>query len=78
MPFRFVGDSPANFRPRPANSFLVANADYIAENTGDAAPEIVLMRSLGDPEPVAAAARKVFADAPGVRDHQRRRDAAPD
>jgi len=25
------------------------------------------MRSLGDPEPVAAAARKVFADAPGVR-----------
>ena len=64
----FVGVARARFPTAPHDSFLVAfNADYIAENTGDAAPEIVLMRSLGDPEPVAAAARKVFADAPGVR-----------
>ena len=66
VPFRFVGVA-REFPTAPHDSFLVANADYIAENTGDAAAEIVLMRSSGDPEPVAAAARKVFADAPGVR-----------
>ena len=66
VPFRFVGVA-REFPTAPRNSFLVANADYVAEKTGDAAAEIVLMRTSGDPEPVAAAARKVFADAPGVR-----------
>ncbi|HEY1865181.1 MAG TPA: FtsX-like permease family protein, partial [Roseiarcus sp.] len=51
----------------PRDSFLVANADYVAEKTGGATAEIVLMRVAGDPEPVAAAARKAFADVPGVR-----------
>jgi putative ABC transport system permease protein len=66
VPFRFVG-VVREFPTAPRDSFLVANADYVAEKTGDAAAEIVLMRVQGDPEPVAAAARKVFADAPGVR-----------
>ena len=66
VPFRFVGVA-REFPTAPRDSFLVANADYLAEHTGDAAAEIVLMRAAGDPETVAAAARKVFADAPGVR-----------
>jgi putative ABC transport system permease protein len=65
VPFRFVGVA-REFPTAPRDSFLVANADYIAEKTGDAGAEIVLMRALGDPEPVAAAARTAFADAPGV------------
>jgi putative ABC transport system permease protein len=66
VPFRFVGVA-REFPTAPRDSFLVANADYIGEKTGDAAAEIVLMRASGDPEPVAAAARTVFADLPGVR-----------
>jgi putative ABC transport system permease protein len=66
VPFRFVGVA-REFPTAPRDSFLVANADYVAERTGDAAAEIVLVRASGDPEPVATAARKVFADAPGVR-----------
>jgi putative ABC transport system permease protein len=66
VPFRFVGVA-REFPTAPRDSFLVANADYVAEKTGDAAAEIVLMRASGDPEPVATAARKVFVDAPGVR-----------
>jgi putative ABC transport system permease protein len=64
--FRFVGVA-REFPTAPRDSFLVANAEYVSEKTGDAGAEIVLMRASGDPEPVAAAARKVFADAPGVR-----------
>jgi putative ABC transport system permease protein len=55
------------FPTAPRDSFLVANADYVAEKTADATAEVVLMRASGDPEPVAAAAKKVFADAPGLR-----------
>ena len=66
VPFRFVGVA-REFPTAPGDSFLVANADYVAEKTGDAAAEIVLMRALGDPEPIAAAARKAFADAAGIR-----------
>jgi putative ABC transport system permease protein len=66
VPFRFVGVA-REFPTAPRDSFLVGNADYVAEKTGDGAAEIVLMRASGDPEPVAAAARRVFADMPGVR-----------
>jgi putative ABC transport system permease protein len=66
VPFRFVGVA-REFPTAPRDSFLVANADYIAEKTDDTTAEIVLMRASGDPETVAAAARKAFADAPGVR-----------
>jgi len=66
VPFRFVGVA-REFPTAPRDSFLVANADYVAEKTGDRAAEIVLMRASGDPEPVAAAARRVFADVPGIR-----------
>jgi putative ABC transport system permease protein len=66
VPFRFVG-VVREFPTAPRDSFLVANADYVSEKTGDAATEIVLMRASGDPEAVTAAARKIFADAPGVR-----------
>ena len=46
VPFRFVGVA-REFPTAPRDSFLVANADYIAEKTGDAAAEIVLMRASG-------------------------------
>jgi putative ABC transport system permease protein len=66
VPFRFVGVA-REFPTAPRDSFLVANADYVAEKTGDGAAEIVLMRASGDPQSIAAAARTVFADVPGVR-----------
>jgi putative ABC transport system permease protein len=66
VPFRFVGVA-REFPTAPRDSFLVANADYVAEKTSEGAAEIVLIRASGDPEPVAAAARKVFADEPGIR-----------
>jgi putative ABC transport system permease protein len=65
-PFRFVGVA-REFPTAPRDSFLVANADYVAKMTGDSAAEVVLMSVPADPETVAVAARKVFADAPGVR-----------
>jgi len=61
-PFRFVGVA-REFPTAPRDSFLVANADYVAKMTGDSAAEVVLMSVPADPETVAVAARKVFADA---------------
>jgi putative ABC transport system permease protein len=58
VPFRFVG-VVREFPTAPKDSFLVANAVYIAEQTGSPAREVVLMRVAGDPSVVAAAARSV-------------------
>ena len=59
--------SSASFRPRPKNSFLVANADYVARRTGADIAEIVLLRSSGDPAALAERARAIVASLPGVR-----------
>jgi putative ABC transport system permease protein len=60
VPFRFIG-IVREFPTAPKDSFLVANADYIAKQTGSEAHEIVLLRTSGDTDTVAAAARKLAA-----------------
>ncbi len=54
------------FPTAPKDSFLVANASYIAAQTGSAAAEIVLIRTVADPAQVAARVRPVVAGLPGV------------
>ena len=55
VPFVFSG-VVREFPTAPRDSFLVANADYVATATGIAAREIVLMKADGDLAPVKRAA----------------------
>ena len=48
VPFRFVGVA-REFPTAPRDSFLVANAAYVASVTGSPAAEVVLIRTAGDP-----------------------------
>ncbi len=64
VPFHLVG-IVREFPTAPKDSFLVANAGYIAEQSGVAA-EIVLIRTTADPAQVAEQARAVVAGLPGV------------
>ncbi|MGR3572318.1 ABC transporter permease [Brevirhabdus sp.] len=57
VPFKFVGVA-LEFPTAPKDSFLVANADYIAQQTGAPGREVLLMRSNGDPKALAAEVRK--------------------
>lgn len=66
MPFKFVGIA-REFPTAPRDSFLVANAEYIAKMTGDTAAEYVLMRSDGDPAGLAKAVRKAIGDDPALQ-----------
>jgi putative ABC transport system permease protein len=64
--FRFVGVT-REFPTAPKDSFLVANAGYVAQQTGTGAAEIVLLRVRpGAIEPVAAAARREAAALSGA------------
>jgi putative ABC transport system permease protein len=65
VPFRFVG-VVREFPTAPRDSFLVANAGYIAQHTGASAAEIVLLKTTV-PEQVAAAARVVVAPLGAVK-----------
>lgn len=65
VPFRFIGVA-REFPTAPKDSFLVANATYIADKTGSDAAEVVLLRTLVT-ESVAAEARKIAASRPGVK-----------
>ncbi|KAE8754853.1 FtsX-like permease family protein [Paraburkholderia madseniana] len=60
VPFRFVG-VVREFPTAPRDSFLVANASYIAQQTGTSAAEIVLLKTTVPPGQVAAAARAAVA-----------------
>jgi putative ABC transport system permease protein len=64
--FRFIG-VVREFPTAPKDSFLVANASYVAERTGSPASEVVLMRVIGDPAQVAVAAERAAAGLPGVK-----------
>jgi putative ABC transport system permease protein len=64
--FRFIG-TVREFPTAPKDSFLVANADYIARQTGADASEVVLLRTSGDMDAVAAAARKLAATQGGTK-----------
>ncbi|MFJ2366352.1 FtsX-like permease family protein [Pseudomonas sp. NPDC087697] len=63
--FHFIG-LVREFPTAPHDSFLVANATYVSQQTGAQGAEIVLLRSdAADLEGLANAARKVVADLPG-------------
>ena len=59
VPFHFAG-IVKEFPTAPHDSFLVANAAYIAAQTGSAGAEIVLVRAVGNPPALAAAIRDVL------------------
>ena len=54
------------FPTAPRDSFLVANAAYIAQQTGATAAEVVLLKTQANPQAVAEAARRIVAALPGV------------
>jgi len=64
--FHYIG-IVREFPTAPTDSFLVANASYLSQVTGYAGDETVLMRVKGSPAAVAARARAVMADIPGVK-----------
>jgi putative ABC transport system permease protein len=66
VPFIFAG-VVREFPTAPHDSFLVANASYVAGATGVDAREIVLLRTSGDKEAVKNAAIAVTKAMPGVR-----------
>ena len=66
VPFLFIGVA-REFPTAPKDSFLVANANYIAEKTGSNAAEVVLMRTSANAESVAPAARQTAASLPGMK-----------
>ena len=66
VPFTFVG-VVREFPTAPKDSFLIANASYLAAQTGDAAREVVLLRTNGDGRTLAGRARALVSDLPGVQ-----------
>jgi putative ABC transport system permease protein len=66
IPFHFVG-VVREFPTAPKDSFLVANASYIAQQTSTDAAETVLLRAIGNPSQVADRARAVTNSLPGVK-----------
>lgn len=64
--FHFLG-VVREFPTAPKDSFLVANASYIAQQTGSAAAEIVLLRASDNPADLATQARNAVSTLPGVR-----------
>jgi putative ABC transport system permease protein len=57
VPFKFIG-VVKEFPTAPRDSFLVANAAYLAAQMGDARAETVLVRAAGDPAALAAILRE--------------------
>jgi putative ABC transport system permease protein len=66
IPFHFLG-VVREFPTAPKDSFLIANASYLAQQTGSDNAEIVLMRANGNPADLAAQARQVLSSLPGAR-----------
>ncbi len=65
VPFHFIGVA-REFPTAPRDSFLVANARYVAQKTHTDAAEMVLLKT-PTPAQVAMAARAVVAALPGVK-----------
>lgn len=66
VPFKFLG-VVREFPTAPKDSFLVANAQYIARKTGINASEMVLLHTSADPAMVAERARTVVSTLPGAK-----------
>jgi putative ABC transport system permease protein len=64
--FHFIG-TVREFPTAPKDSFLVANAAYLASQTGSAAAEVALLRTSGSIDAVARAARTIAAAQPGMK-----------
>lgn len=64
--FHFIG-VVREFPTAPRDSFLVANAPYIAQQTGAVGAEVVVLKTKGIPADVAAAARSIVTSLPGVK-----------
>ena len=65
VPFTLIG-VVREFPTAPRDSFLVANAAYVAEATGAPGAEIVLIRTAGDPRTVAAQVQRLAAQLNGA------------
>lgn len=63
--FRFVGIT-REFPTAPKDSFLVANAAYVAKETRSTGAEIVLLRVSGDISAVSAAAKRILVGSSGT------------
>ena len=66
VPFHFV-DIVKEFPTAPKDSFLVANASYIAQQTNNEAVEIVLMRTNGSAADLATLVRRVVSSLAGAK-----------
>ena len=65
VPFTFAG-VVREFPTAPKDSFLVANADYLAQMTGNPAAEVALLKVSGNPGQVVQQAQQLSANLPGV------------
>ena len=74
IPFRYVGIA-REFPTAPSDSFLVANAAYIAVQTGSGSVETLLIKTTSSPAAVAARIRDALGGTSGasVRDIQEQR-----
>jgi putative ABC transport system permease protein len=64
--FHFLG-VVREFPTAPKDSFLIANASYVAQQTDSDAAEIVLMRASGNPADLAVRAQNALGSLPGAR-----------
>ena len=65
VPFVYAGIA-REFPTAPHDSFLIANASYVAKATGSAAAQTLLVRTTGSPPVVADAIRSVLGPASGA------------
>ncbi|MGZ4150283.1 MAG: FtsX-like permease family protein [Actinomycetota bacterium] len=65
VPFHFVG-IVREFPTAPRDSFLVANASYVGQQTGSATAQTLLVRADGSPPAVAGEVRSVLGPTPGA------------
>ena len=65
VPFTYVGVA-REFPTAPHDSFLVANAGYVAQATGSPASQVLLVRTNGSPTTVAAEVQQLLGPASGA------------
>ena len=65
VPFKFVGIA-REFPTAPKDSFLIANSDYVAAQTGLPVSELVLVKSAIEPAKLAASLREATMATPGL------------
>jgi len=65
VPFTYVGVA-REFPTAPHDSFLVANADYVAHATGSSASQVLLVRTTVSPPAVTAAVQQLLGPASGA------------